>query len=288
MSQPTPHTLPPAEIEDQPGTGNSGPHNDKETVMQNVPAPSVNQQGTAGRFEPTRDLKEIYLLSAVVLFLAALVAAFWTFSSTDETPHTAASAEASNTGPIPVAQDRPAPFPVTGADHSVPALPGASLQSTVLHDDIFFEIGRKGLTDDGKAVLRRYATFLAGEPDWGILLQGYTDQQGSISYNKTLGLKRAETVKDELVMLGVPETSIRTVSLGEEGALCIDQSDICRGMNRRVHLEVRKVGLDHMKNPAALVLPDPDLASPSDDPQAETQAEVPLSTGLPESPDGLD
>lgn len=258
--------------------------------MQNVPAPSAHQQETARRVEPTSDLKEIYLLSVVVLVLAAGVAAFWTFSSTDETAQTTASAEASNNSPIPLAPDRTAPGPitVTGFDHSVPALPGASPTSTVLHDDIFFEIGRKGMTDEGKAVLRRYATFLTNEPDWGILLQGYTDQQGSISFNKMLGLKRAETVKEELVMLGVPDTSIRTVSLGEEGALCIDQTDVCRGMNRRVHLEVRKVGLDHMRIPAALVLPDAESSSASDGAEVQTQPGAPLSTDQLDSPDALD
>ena len=46
--------------------------------------------------------------------------------------------------------------------------------------------------------------------------------------------------------LGVPEAAIRTVSLGEEGALCLDNSDVCRRMNRRAHLELRKIGLEHM------------------------------------------
>ena len=74
----------------------------------------------------------------------------------------------------------------------------------------------------------------------------YSDQQGSRSFNKILGMKRAETVKQHLIALGVPESSIRTVSLGEEGALCIDNSDVCKRMNRRVHVEMRKIGQEHM------------------------------------------
>ena len=124
--------------------------------------------------------------------------------------------------------------------------PLATRSTDILHDDIHFEIGRKGLSDDGKAALQRHAEFLTSERDWGILLQGYTDQQGSMSFNKILGMKRAETVKQHLIALGVPESSIRTVSLGEEGALCIDNSDVCRRMNRRVHVEMRKIGQEHM------------------------------------------
>jgi peptidoglycan-associated lipoprotein len=62
-------------------------------------------------------------------------------------------------------------------------------------------------------------------------------------------MKRAETVKQHLMTWGVPASSIRTVSLGEDGALCIDNSDLCRHLNRRVHLEMRKIGHEHMVAP---------------------------------------
>ncbi|WHZ26302.1 MAG: hypothetical protein OJF51_001097 [Nitrospira sp.] len=78
-----------------------------------------------------------------------------------------------------------------------------------------------------------------------------TDQQGSASYNKHLGMKRAETVKVELINVGIAEHRIKAVSLGEEGVLCVDASDICRHMNRRVHLEIRKIGQEHMVFPPA-------------------------------------
>ena len=39
--------------------------------------------------------------------------------------------------------------------------------------------------------------------------------------------------------------------LGEDGVLCVDNSDICRHVNRRVHLEIRKFGQTHMAIPTA-------------------------------------
>jgi peptidoglycan-associated lipoprotein len=86
-------------------------------------------------------------------------------------------------------------------------------------------------------------------------VQGYTDQQGSASYNKKLGLLRAEKVKEYLVGLGVSNQVIKVVSLGEDGVLCIDSSDVCRNMNRRVHLEIRKIGQDHMAPPTVATEP---------------------------------
>ena len=217
---------------------------------------------TSGQVAPTimgpdKDSKEIYILSGLVLFLAVVVAAFWYYSQSDEVSPGNRSAEAFNGAQVSqVIKNRTETEPVGTSVPTthVEAAPLASRTADILHDDIFFEIGRKGLTDDGKAILLRYAGLLNSEPDWGILVQGYTDQQGSMSYNRILGLKRAETVKQHLMTLGVPEMSIRTVSLGEEGALCIDTSDTCRRMNRRVHLELRRVGREHMTIPAAMTI----------------------------------
>lgn len=219
--------------------------------MQKTPTATVSTGPIAPKITgPDKDMRDTYILSGLILFLAIVVASFWYYSQADEAAHSNPSTEALNSTQVSQAlktsTDTP-PIPTT----NVEAAPLAVRSLDVLHDDIQFEIGRKGLTDDAKADLQRHAEFLKGEPDWGVLLQGYTDQQGSMNFNKILGMKRAETVKQQLISLGVPETSIRTVSLGEEGALCIDGSDLCRRMNRRVHMEMRKVGRAHLMMPAA-------------------------------------
>ena len=204
---------------------------------------------------PDKDMKDIYILSGLVCFLAIVMAAFWYYSQADEAAHSNRSSEQLNTDLSQVLKTSAdsVPFSAPIPSMHVEAAPLATRSTDILHDDIQFEIGRKGLSDDGRAALQRHAEFLKNQPDWGILLQGYTDQQGSMSFNKVLGMKRAETVKQELMALGVPETSIRAVSLGEEGALCIDGSDVCRRMNRRVHLEMRKVGQGHLVIPTLAV-----------------------------------
>ena len=134
-------------------------------------------------------------------------------------------------------------------------VPASSYKSDSIHTDIYFEVGRKGLTDDAKAILATQADLAKNDPDLGILVQGYTDQQGSVSYNNKLGLMRGETVKEYLVGQGVSDQAIKVVSLGKDGALCLDSSDVCRNMNRRVHLEIRKIGKDHMILPTVATEP---------------------------------
>jgi peptidoglycan-associated lipoprotein len=137
----------------------------------------------------------------------------------------------------------------------ITARPAIRQKPDIIHADVYFEVGRKGLTDEGKTQLAAQADILKQHEDYGVLIQGYTDQQGSANYNKLLGMKRAETVKAELLNAGVAERQMKVVSLGEEGVLCVDSSDVCRHMNRRVHLEVRKVGQEHMVLPSAPTTP---------------------------------
>ena len=262
--------------------------------MQKAPTASVSSGHVAPTvIGPDRDMKEVYMVSGLVLFLAVVVSAFWFYSQSDDAAHTnRATNFLTNTqlATTLTAQTDAASTPASVPAMRIEGIPVATQSSDVLHDDIFFEINRKGLTDDGKAALQRHAEFLKNESDWGVLVQGYTDQQGSMSFNKILGLKRAETVKQHLVALGVPETAIRTVSLGEEGALCIDSSDTCRRTNRRVHLELRRIGQEHMVIPTVAppavmnTIPDSvDAISRADDSTVAEDSLLESTTASPES-----
>jgi len=203
---------------------------------------------------PSKDTKEVYVIGLGVLGLAIVIGAFWYFSGQGQSYTTKAPAETlTNTQVANVLKTSTTP-PVEPIVHSQ-AIPTSSYKSDSIHTDIYFEVGRKGLTDDAKAILATQADLAKNDPDLGILVQGYTDQQGSVSYNHKLGLMRAEKVKEFLVSLGVSDQAIKVVSLGKDGALCLDSSDVCRNMNRRVHLEIRKIGKDHMILPTIATEP---------------------------------
>jgi len=203
---------------------------------------------------PGKDTKEVYVIGLGVLGFAIVIGAFWYFSGQGQSYTTKAPAETlTNTQVANVLKTSTTP-PVEPIVHSQ-KIPTSSYKSDSIHTDIYFEVGRKGLTDDAKAILATQADLAKNDPDLGILVQGYTDQQGSVSYNHKLGLMRAEKVKEFLVSLGVSDQAIKVVSLGKDGALCLDSSDVCRNMNRRVHLEIRKIGKDHMILPTIATEP---------------------------------
>ncbi|TKS57849.1 MAG: hypothetical protein EWM72_03424 [Nitrospira sp.] len=234
---------------------------------------------------PQRDTKDVMILAGIVLFLSVLIAAAWFYGQTSEqiniTPATE-KVENSNVSEI-FKQASALNQAEASTTNSTPVTASVAPKSDIIHSDVYFEVGRKGLTDEGKAQLSAQADLLKQHQDYGVLIQGYTDQQGSASYNKTLGLQRAETVKTELLIAGVAEHQMKVVTLGEEGVLCIDNSDTCRHMNRRVHLEIRKIDQEHMATPAvAATSSDPseaaiDATTKAEETSSVTESLTPLS-----------
>ena len=198
--------------------------------------------------------KEVYVVGGMVLTLAVAIGAVWFYSGQGQSSVSKTPAENLSNAQVTNVLKTSTTQPIEPVVHSQ-TVPAASHRSDSIHTDIYFEVGRKGLTDNAKAILATQADVAKNDPDLGILVQGYTDQQGSTSYNHKLGLMRAEKVKDFLVGQGVSEQVIRVVSLGKEGALCLDNSDVCRNMNRRVHLEIRKIGQEHMILPTVATEP---------------------------------
>lgn len=251
--------------------------------------PSASQV-SSGHIAPTvigpqKETKEGIILAGVVLFIGGLLVAAWLYGQTDNQGKVTGNIEQANVTDI---LKNAAGVNQTVASTTYPTQATDQVVSApdIIHADIYFEVGRKGLTDEGKAQLATQADMLKQHEDYGVLIQGYTDQQGSASYNKQLGLKRADTVKAELVTAGIAEHRIKAVSLGEEGVLCVDTSDVCRHMNRRVHLEVRKIGQEHMVLPPAPAAPsepsDTSLDSTSTTEDGESTAE-----SIPPAPSDL-
>lgn len=224
---------------------------------------------------PKKD-KDVLVVSGLIVSLAAVIGAIWYYSSTEPT----GGQDQLNGVQVSEAMKttQPAAVPASLSASTTVEAASASGRSGILHTDLYFEIGRKGLTDEARNLLQEQAWILKKDANLGVLVQGYTDQQGSAGYNLKLGMKRAETVKTELISAGVAEHQIKTVSLGKEGVLCIDMSDVCRQMNRRVHLEIRPVGEAHMQIPVAATTPEPTQASA--DPAQSTGSDGSIIDGL--------
>jgi outer membrane protein OmpA-like peptidoglycan-associated protein len=111
----------------------------------------------------------------------------------------------------------------------------------VFHADVYFDFKSTRLRADAARVLQETAGRMDLGNAWVVMVQGYTDNHGPIEYNRGLAERRAQVVKRFLMDLGVPEASIKVVTMGRDGALCDAPGKECQELNRRVHLEFRKL-----------------------------------------------
>ena len=176
--------------------------------------------------KPTGSGKEIALLVGVLLLVAAAtIGTYWIRTQ---------GAEASS-------KNAPAATSTETPRGRVTAPAPTVAEGDVTHVDVYFDFKSTRLKADTARLLQDKAAQMDRASTWAVLVQGYTDSQGPAEYNKRLAQQRAEAVRQFLVELGVVESSIKTVTIGQEGAICDEPSKECRQLNRRVHLEIRKL-----------------------------------------------
>jgi peptidoglycan-associated lipoprotein len=173
--------------------------------------------------------REIAILVGVLFLVAAgSFLTYWVRSENAEAsgPATISRIEVTPTGPAP---GRPR------------ALPPTPVSGEVVHVDVYFDFKSTRLRADAVRLLQEQAALMEHGIGWAVLVQGHADRQGPAEYNRALAGRRADAVRQFLLELGVPEASIKVVTIGQEGALCNDPSAECQQLNRRVHLEIRKL-----------------------------------------------
>ena len=104
--------------------------------------------------------------------------------------------------------------------------------------DVYFEFDQFTLTENAKNTLRKTSAWMKKNPSIKAKLEGHCDVRGTNNYNISLGNKRAESVKEVLVALGVVGKRLLTVSYGEEKPICFENMESCWKKNRRVHFMI--------------------------------------------------
>ncbi|ATE61320.1 peptidoglycan-associated lipoprotein Pal [Thauera sinica] len=98
---------------------------------------------------------------------------------------------------------------------------------------VYFDFDSFVIKSEAKPLIEAHARFLVQNPQMKMLIQGNTDERGSREYNLALGQKRADAVKQALLLLGAKEGQTESVSLGEEKPRCEEASESCFAQNRR-------------------------------------------------------
>jgi len=101
---------------------------------------------------------------------------------------------------------------------------------------IYFDYDRAEIKPEFVPVVAAHAKFLNGNSNRRVRLEGHSDERGSREYNIGLGERRAQAVRRALMLQGVSEAQITTVSYGEERPAVQGSDESAYSKNRRVEL----------------------------------------------------
>ena len=101
---------------------------------------------------------------------------------------------------------------------------------------VYFDYDRAEIRAEFVPVIAAHAKYLNGNAQRKVRLEGHSDERGSREYNIGLGERRAQAVRRALMLQGVTENQITTVSYGEERPAVQGSDETAYAKNRRVEL----------------------------------------------------
>ena len=101
---------------------------------------------------------------------------------------------------------------------------------------IYFDFDQAVLLPAARSLLLAHSERLRNS-DASARLEGHADERGSREYNMALGERRANAVRDFLVLQGVSRSNLEVISYGEERPLALGSGESSWSKNRRVEID---------------------------------------------------
>ena len=124
------------------------------------------------------------------------------------------------------------------------AVPNAQVErvgegiNMTFNSGLLFKINSSDLSDSAKYNLGKVAVVFNKYPETLILIEGHTDNTGTVEYNMSLSQKRAEAVSNFLMTQGVASARLNIKWYGEDQPKYPNDTDANRKLNRRVEVAV--------------------------------------------------
>jgi OOP family OmpA-OmpF porin len=168
----------------------------------------------------------------------------------------AAALPAPAPAPAPAPEPAPAPVPppppdtdrdgVLDSTDRCPGTPrgvavdavGCTQKGSITLEGVTFEVNSADLTAESRPVLERVAADLKKYPQLRVELEGHTDASGADRYNLQLSERRAQSVRDYLINVGVPARQVEARGYGETKPIASNDTPQGRALNRRVVMSV--------------------------------------------------
>ena len=113
---------------------------------------------------------------------------------------------------------------------------------------LFKEVSRSGTINFGSGsaellgtstpILKFFKTAFDTCSEFTIAVEGHTDSSGKASSNQKLSEKRAESVAEKLVKMGVPSDNLHVIGYGESKPIASNDTAATRSQNRRIEFTI--------------------------------------------------
>ena len=103
---------------------------------------------------------------------------------------------------------------------------------------VFFAFDSSVLDSSAKEAMNSNAEFLKANSKVDIQVEGHCDERGGRQYNLALGERRAKSVLEYLVAMGVESKRISTISYGNERPVSEGHDESAWSKNRRANFVV--------------------------------------------------
>ena len=101
-------------------------------------------------------------------------------------------------------------------------------------DTVYFAGNSHGIDAAAQATLTAQARWLLANPGVHVRIEGHADERTPRDYALAVGERRANAVRDYLVLQGVPAAQLTIISWGRERPAVGGTSEMALALNRRV------------------------------------------------------
>ncbi len=159
----------------------------------------------------------------------------------DEAPaSTAGTAPVKSSQPTMAEKPRPAPAQPTSMASTMPAAakmhPLDDPSSPLAQRTFYFDFDQSTIRSEFRDGIVAHGSYLADHPTAAVTLAGHADERGSRPYNMALGERRANAVRDLMLISGAASSQIAVISYGEERPADPGHNEAAWAKNRRVEL----------------------------------------------------
>jgi peptidoglycan-associated lipoprotein len=123
----------------------------------------------------------------------------------------------------------PGNIPTSGLDLSKYDQDRAAFAANTVH----FPFDSSAIKPAEEANVSAVASALAAAPGNALLIEGHCDERGTEEYNRALGERRADALREDLAKKGVSADRIKTISYGKDKPVDTGHTEAAFSKNRR-------------------------------------------------------